>query len=503
MRFGDYDLLAEIGAGSAGVVYRALQRSLDRVVALKMLRPGSALSSTDVQRFRAEAEAVARLDHPHIVPVYEAGECEGRLFYTMKLIDGADLAASVAGLRHKPERVAEVMAEVASAVHHAHERGVLHRDIKPANILPDGAGEPHLLDFGLARPLDGNLSLTTTGVIVGSPAYMSPEQARGAKDLEPAADVYSLGAVLYELLTGRPPFQAATAYQTLQAVRQAPPILPRTLNRKVNRDLEAVCLKCLEKEPARRYAAAAALAEDLLRVRQGQPVVAPRPSALPVFWRRLRRRVFWPVAAAAVTLLVAGAWALTLPSDPEPQIGDESKVHFVGADELQRMYEEGNYGRFLEIMGRPQVHRRLAPESPAWARLQKQYEHLRGLPLLCTLEVPANNLGIPRGWSPGWSPPNREVLERVVAPFKWSPDGRQIVSEWGTVHDPVTGTPLDTTWPGKTFVESLLPSDFLLLRIRDLQKTGAAYRSPDGTKLMTSSIPASPYWNVWDATRLE
>jgi WD40 repeat protein/tRNA A-37 threonylcarbamoyl transferase component Bud32 len=302
-RFGDYELVEEIARGGMGVVFRARQRSLNRVVALKMILPGGR-SSEEVERFLGtEAAAVAALDHPHIVPVYEAGRCEGRPFYSMKLIDGGPLAARGEPLPGR--RAAQVVAQVARAVHHAHQRGLLHRDLKPSNILLDREGRPHVTDFGLAKRVEGDSALTQAGAIVGTPSYMAPEQAAGAPRLTTAVDVYGLGAILYELLTGRPPFRADTPLDTLLQARTQEPPRPRALNPQADRDLETICLKCLEKDPQRRYGSAEALADDLDRWLAGEPVRARRSGAAEWVIKWAKRRPAVAVMGGTIMGLIA------------------------------------------------------------------------------------------------------------------------------------------------------------------------------------------------------
>jgi serine/threonine-protein kinase len=282
--FGDYDSLVEVGRGGMGVVYRAWNRRLRRFEAVKMIAGPE--TTRDRERFRFEAEAAAALDHPNIVPIHGVGDAPDiypgngspRPFLAMKWIDGRSLAKALPDLRRDLRAVAERLAKVARAVHHAHQRGILHRDLKPANILLDQAGNPYVTDFGLARKVAGGSDLTQTGAILGTPAYMAPEQARGEKDLTTAVDVYGLGAILYHLLTGRPPYQGETAEAILHQVKEKSPPSPARLVPGVDPELEAVCLKCLQRDPADRYASAAALAEDLERWLGGLPVSARPPG---------------------------------------------------------------------------------------------------------------------------------------------------------------------------------------------------------------------------------
>ncbi len=287
--FGDYELVEEIGRGGMGVVYRARQKSLDRTVAIKMLLRRDLATAADLVRFRSEAEAAARLDHPGIVSIFEVGECDGHPFYSMQYIEGTTLARLLAAGPLPPRDAARLLTKVADAVQAAHDRGVLHRDLKPSNILIDAVGAPHVSDFGLAKRLEGHDSVTHTGAILGTPCYMSPEQAAGSRgDVGPTSDVWSLGAILYQMLTGRPPFQASSPMDTLLAVLEADPPLPRSIDRQVNRDLEMIALKALQKPQDLRYAAAAGLAADLRAFLAGEPVAARRGGLADVFSRLFR-----------------------------------------------------------------------------------------------------------------------------------------------------------------------------------------------------------------------
>ena len=297
-----YEILGELGRGGMGVVHKARQIALGRLVALKLIRSAEFATAAELSRFQNEAEAVARLDHPHIVPIYEVGQHRGLRFFSMKLIAGVSLDKKLAAFAADFAASARLVAIVAEAVHHAHQRGILHRDLKPANILLDEDGKPHVTDFGLARRIENDSELTQSGMPMGTPSYMSPEQARGERGaLTTATDVYGLGSILYALLTGQAPFAGSSLAETLDMVRGEPARPPSRLNGRVPRDLEIICLKCLEKDPDRRYASASALAQDLHRWLGGEPIQARPVGPLTRSWMWCRRH---PLPAALAGLLV-------------------------------------------------------------------------------------------------------------------------------------------------------------------------------------------------------
>lgn len=338
--FGEYELLEELGRGGMGVVYRAWQPALQRSVALKMLLAGPFASPEFAERFRREAQAAARLRHPGLAAIYDAGECDGQAFYTMELIEGRTLAEVVRDKLPAPREAAALLEKTARAVAHAHAQGVLHRDLKPSNILLGADGEPKVADFGLARVMEGagaDAGLTLSTTVLGSPPYMAPEQAAGQPSSE-ATDVYALGAVFYELITGRPPHQGSSPQEILTHVREAAVVEPRRLVPSLPRDLETVCLKCLEREPARRYAGAAALADDLSRWLRGEPVVARPVSSLEKVWRWCVRR---PALAAMLALTVAALVTLaavsTVASRRMKRAADSEQA--AGQQARERLYD--------------------------------------------------------------------------------------------------------------------------------------------------------------------
>jgi serine/threonine-protein kinase len=313
-RFPGYEVQAVLGRGGMGIVYRARDRRLNRPVALKMLPAGAFSRPEEIERFLRGAEANAALRHPNIVQVYDVGDLDGRPYFTMEFVEGGSLAQRLSGKPVPADEAVALLATMAEAVQAAHDGGIVHRDLKPANILLAADGTPKITDFGLARRLDDGAGLTQSGATMGTPSYMAPEQAQGRTHaIGPASDVYALGAILYELLTGRPPFLAQTASETIRQVVEEEPVPPSRLNTRVSRDLETICLKCLHKEPQRRYPGAAALAEDVRRFQRGEPIAA-RPTGRPerlVRWVRRRRAEAAVLAAAALVglgLVGGGLW---------------------------------------------------------------------------------------------------------------------------------------------------------------------------------------------------
>jgi TolB-like protein/Tfp pilus assembly protein PilF len=315
--FGDYELLQEIGRGGQGVVFRARQKSLNRAVALKIIGLGQWATKAHLKRFRLEAEAAASLSHPLIVPIYEIGERDGSCYFSMGLVEGGGLDEIVRREVIPVRRAVEIIAKLARTIHYAHERGILHRDIKPENILLDANGEPHLTDFGLARLMESNSTLTRTLEVMGTPSYMAPEQAAGKTTaLTAATDVYGLGAVFYQLLTGHPPFAGETTYETVRLVLESEPRQPRVWNPKIDRDLATISLKCLEKNPQRRYPSALALAEDLERWLRHEPILARRADLFTWAGKWMRRNPIGVSLAASLVALAAAVSVIVWKSEP-------------------------------------------------------------------------------------------------------------------------------------------------------------------------------------------
>ena len=376
-------MLEEIGRGGMGVVYRARQRSLDRMVAIKMMAFGPNSNPDLVKRFRAEAVSAASLHHPNIVAIHEVGIHEDRHFFVMDYVEGQSLARLVGNQPLPVKRAAAYLKTIAEAVHYAHERGILHRDLKPSNVLIDAQDQPQVVDFGLARQLEGDSELTVTGQVLGSPQYLPPEQAAGQRGrVSRRTDVYALGATLYHLLTGRPPFQAESLAQTLDLVLHVEPVAPRLLNPSVPRDLETICLKCLEKEPARRYPTAQALADELARFLAGEPIQARPLGPADKAWRWCRRKPqLASLAAVAALLFVLGftgvLWQWRQAESERQRAGAgellaRQNAYAADMKEVQRALEDSDLGRARELLDR---HR---PAGKSEIRNPKSEMDLRG-----------------------------------------------------------------------------------------------------------------------------
>ena len=353
-RIGDYELLEEIARGGMGVVFRARQMGLDRVVAVKLLRDSALAQPEEVKRFRSEAAAVGRLKHPNIVAIHDVGEEHGQHFLAMDLVAGPNLAQFTRDGPLEPRRAAEITARIADAVQHAHAQGILHRDLKPSNILMDTRGEVFVTDFGLARPLDSGSSLTLSGQVLGTPAYMSPEQAGGRSDsVGPTADVYSMGALLFHLLTGRPPFVSNSLPELMRLVAKVEPLSPQLLNSLVPRDLATVCLKCLAKHPTDRYGSAREVEEDLRLFLGDKPVRARPASRSEQLWRWCRRE---PALAASLSLalfiLIMGGSVATWQWQRARVEADHARLNAYEADMnlAQHALDESNLGHAVELL---------------------------------------------------------------------------------------------------------------------------------------------------------
>jgi WD40 repeat protein len=321
---GDYENLVEIGRGGMGVVYRARQRSLNRLVAVKMVHAGALASVSAIEQLKHEAEAAARLDHPHIVSVYDVGECAGQPFFSMQLIEGGSVADKAQRPTAEPRLCATLLERAARAIHYAHQRGILHRDLKPSNILLDQEGQPHITDFGLAKRIDAEGSLTHSGVLIGTPNFMAPEQAAGQRDaVTTATDVYGLGAVLYSLLAGRPPFRGDSLFGTLEQIQHQETVPPSRFNPLICRDLETICLKCLRKEPRERYQSAAELAEDLDRYQKGELIQARPATSLERLAKWARRQPARAALAGVSALAALASIAFALGSFHNVQLRKE------------------------------------------------------------------------------------------------------------------------------------------------------------------------------------
>jgi tetratricopeptide (TPR) repeat protein len=379
-RVAGYILLSELGRGGMGVVYKARQMALNRLVALKMLLAGGHAGPELLARFQTEAEAVARLAHPNIVHIYEVGEQDGLPYFSLEFVAGGSLAKKLAGKPQLARDAARLVETLARTMHYAHQHGIMHRDLKPANVLLTTEGVPKITDFGLAKRLEGDSSQTRSGALLGTPSYMAPEQARGqVREVGPLADVYALGAILYELLTGRPPFLAATPLDTIEQVRSQEPVPPSRLQPKVPSDLETICLKCLQKEVHKRYASAEALADDLHRFLAGEPILARPVRAPERLWRWCRRnpRVA-SLSAAVLVLLVAVVSSFTLISfrlaRERQAVGEAGKMALERLERATTAMTSGNARQAEEILRWDDP---LLVSSPSLAGVRGQLHDLR------------------------------------------------------------------------------------------------------------------------------
>jgi len=373
--FGNYELIEQIGQGGMGVVFKARQRNLNRTVALKLMLSGPLASEAEIKRFRSEANAAATLQHPNVVAIHEVGEQDGRHYFSMEFVEGKSLAEVVRRTPLPAERAVRYVKTIAEAVHYAHQRGILHRDLKPHNVLIDASDQPRITDFGLAKQIEVDSDLTVSGAVLGTPSYMPPEQAAGKRrEIGPASDVYSLGAILYDLLTGRPPFRADTPLDTLRQVLDAEPAAPRLLNRKVPRDLETICLKCLAKETHRRYASAQALADDLGRFQRHEPILARPPGSAGRVWRWGRRNpaVAGLIGTSGVLLLLMAVAAVLFRRDTL-----DNNVHAARLAARTVQAELAQLGRVVEeAAGSAELHRQLrANDVAALQSFARQTHH--------------------------------------------------------------------------------------------------------------------------------
>src|SRR5262245_144035 len=380
--FGDYELLEEIAAGGMGIVYKARQVSLNRIVAVKMILKGTLASDEDVKRFRAEAEAAANLHHPAIVTIYEVGLHEGQHYFSMEFVDGQSLAQLPREQPLSARQAAEYIRDAAEVVHYAHHQGTLHRDLKPSNILIDRQGRVRITDFGLARRIEGGSDLTLTGQILGTPSYMPPEQASGKRSLVAAAsDIYSLGAVLYELLTGRPPFRGESPAETLRQVETLDPLSPRLLSPAIPRDLETICLKCLEKEPHKRYGTAQLLADDLGRYLRGEPIIARPIGRLARGWRWCKRNpAVGALSVTVTTLLMTVAAVSTVASvrlkGQRDTVSTQSAAIAAQASQIKR---ESERALAAEQVANQRLYESLLDHARARRWSRRQGQRLEGL----------------------------------------------------------------------------------------------------------------------------
>ncbi|QDT36475.1 Serine/threonine-protein kinase PrkC [Stratiformator vulcanicus] len=421
-QIGEYVLLEKIGQGGMGMVFKAWQPSLSRTVALKTLLVGEHAQLTELQRFRSEAEAMAGLEHPGIVPVYEVGEADRLAFFSMTFVEGPTLKDRLDEGPLPANEAAAMLADIADAIGYAHGNGVIHRDLKPGNILINTEGKPLVADFGLSKRIKGESEqLTATGNVLGTPSYMAPEQAGAKQELTPAADIYALGALLYDMLTGRPPFQAASVMDTLMQVMQDDPVAPRSLNPKVNRDLETICLKCLQKEPSQRYATAGDLATDLRKWLADEPIAARRATASERAFKWVRRHPALTTAIALTFLAMFGLGAAMVAVQDNTRLQDSLAETEAARNEERTARREAEDARSEEALARATAEQAVLEA--------KQADYLRKIALASAhwelreaYEIPAILESIPeesRGWE--WRYFNRLVNQHEKE-FQWQAD---------------------------------------------------------------------------------
>jgi tRNA A-37 threonylcarbamoyl transferase component Bud32 len=483
--FGDYEIQKELGRGGMGVVYKARQISLNRPVALKLIKAGVLADDAELRRFQNEAEAVALLDHPGIVPVYEVGEHEGQRYFSMKLIEGGNLSEHLASFKDDPVAAVTLLTETAEAVQHAHLRGVLHRDLKPANILIDTEGHPHITDFGLAKRVEDDVDMTASGAILGTPAYMGPEQAAGRRGtITTATDVYGLGAIFYALLTGKAPFGGEGVIETLDAVRSRPPEPPTKRNAKVPRDLELICLKCLEKAPADRYPTAGALADDLRRWAAGETVSVRAAGAVERLAKWARRK---PTIAAAYTLGLltllfgglGGVAVLQWRAAARARDGEAT---------ARAIAEQALRG---ETTARATAERALRGEAIARVNAESAEE------AEATARATAERARDGEATARAAAEQQREKFER----FDYGRTMQVAYQEWRENNVPATVALLEDTRPDLRgwewrYVHRLCHSDLLTLKGHTTSLTSASF-SPDGSRIVTASLDKTA--KLWDA----
>ena len=479
-RFGDYELIEEIARGGMGVVYKAQQRSLNRTVALKMILSGELASKEEVVRFRSEAESAAGLNHPNIVTIHEVGVEAGQHFFSMDYIEGRNLDQLVDGNPIPARQAASYLVDISEAIEYAHQQGTLHRDLKPSNILIDHQGTVQITDFGLAKQIQSDGKLTGTGQLLGTPAYMSPEQAAGDKDqFGPAMDLYSLGAILYELLTGRPPFQAESSLELIIQVLEMDPVSPRLLNPNIPRDLETICLKCLAKEPTRRYATAADLAADLQRWLHDQPIKA-RPVSLPErSWRWCRRKPAIASLSLAVVIALMGgisvSWYYAIQAQRQADDAQfaarrarNGERDAREAEALERQArEEADKAQTRALAGEQQA--KLAQQRAEEARQQSE----QNAELAERNLYVSNMLLAHRNWQEGRIRDALNLLEQNI-PQKGQPDRRSF--EW-------------------YYLQRQIRSQFSILEGHTDTIYGVSF-SPDGT--MLASVGKDLAVKIWD-----